>query len=204
MEELAAERRAAEGAALLATCRRPPPPAPSHSTFVLSREPARPLRLPEAEVILKQLALEEELAKKKPVFEPAEVLMGTLNTGAKVPLLGLGMDGRTHVSHGWEINYFIMSAQLLPCACCLPLCCDPAIPGGRFSLSVVIDSGTWKAKPGEVKAAVQYALQHGGYRHIDCASVYEVRPSATLLSGVSTRIRPRTRTVCLQHNWADC
>lgn len=37
----------------------------------------------------------------------------------------------------------------------------------------VLGLGTWKLRPAEAGAAVTYALAQAGYRHVDCASIYE-------------------------------
>lgn len=67
-----------------------------------------------------------------------------LNTGASIPALGLGTQGRQRS--------------------CFPA--SLAIGGDANT-----HAGTWQSASGEVKNAVSHAL-NVGYRHIDCAYVY--------------------------------
>jgi alcohol dehydrogenase (NADP+) len=48
----------------------------------------------------------------------------------------------------------------------------PSVTLRNGSRMPLIGLGTWKAERGEVKRAVEYAVR-AGYRHIDCASVYQ-------------------------------
>lgn len=66
-----------------------------------------------------------------------------LNTGKDMPALGLGK----HSLHSMRLRY----------------------PRDQKILTKY--SGTWQSKPGEVQAAVSYALK-SGYKLVDCAYVY--------------------------------
>lgn len=69
----------------------------------------------------------------------------------------------------------------------------------------IIGLGTWKSKPGEVRKAVYWALE-AGYRHIDCAAIYqnEKEVGQGLADAFGDGLAKRTEVFITSKLWNDC
>lgn len=52
----------------------------------------------------------------------------------------------------------------------------PTLPLSSGSDMPAFGLGTWRSEPGSVGTAIEYALTHPNYRHIDCAAIYGNEP----------------------------
>ncbi|MGM0946092.1 MAG: aldo/keto reductase [Bacteroidota bacterium] len=69
----------------------------------------------------------------------------------------------------------------------------------------IVGLGTWKSKPGEVRKAVYWALE-AGYRHIDCAKIYqnEKEVGQGLADAFADGIVKRADVFVTSKLWNDC
>lgn len=65
--------------------------------------------------------------------------------------------------------------------------------------------GTWKSKPGEVRKAVYWAIE-AGYRHIDCAAIYqnEKEVGQGISDALSDGLVKRSELFVTSKLWNDC